>query len=245
MVRIGSLNHEQARHFRNEGYYRLLNAFTKEETKELRDFVTSEANSAKIDPKNPNKKIYGLYDRDPELMKRVIAKKSLIAALISIAGPNVVFVKNRHNHATINNKLGEPAEGMHRDILQPTRGLITAAVYLQDSVPENGATRIIPGSHEWPYVGVPQLNGGGTWMDEHGEYEGLQDQAIPVPMPEGSVLLFNGLIFHGVGHNASGEPRISITLGYRSADELDALPDDSRQILVSGSYIYRGNDVPA
>ncbi|MEU2900885.1 phytanoyl-CoA dioxygenase family protein [Streptomyces sp. NPDC001273] len=239
------LSHEQARHYRSQGYCRLPNVFSGGQTAELRDFVSSEA---KKDPERarkiggPTVKLYGLYQRNPELLGRVIRNPNLIGALQGLLGPNVVFVTNRHNHATINDKQGEPAEGLHRDILQPTRGLLTAAVYLQDSTAENGATRIIPGSHEMPYVGVPQADGGGTWMAEHEEYAGLEDQALSVPMPEGGVLLFNGLAFHGVGGNTSGGSRMSMTLGFRSADELDAAPDGERQIMVAGRHIYRGND---
>lgn len=243
MIR-GELTLEQARFYRDQGYYRLLNCFSIDETAEMRDFISTEAaKQDHVDERvNPNKKLYGLYDRNPELMKRVIGNKALVGALTSILGPNIVFVKNRHNHATINNTIGTPAEGMHRDILQPSRGLMTAAIYLQDSTTANGATRIIPGSHNLPYVGVPQENGGGTWMAEHEEYEGLEDQAVPVPMNEGDVLLFNGTLFHGVGYNSTGESRMSITLGFRSADELDANPDSNRQVLVAGNHIYRGND---
>ena len=245
-MRAGALTHEQARHFRNQSYYRLPKAaFTPDETGEMRDFVRSEI--AK-DPERakrlggPAVKLYGLYDRNPELVGKFVRHPVLVGALQSVLGPNVVFVTNRHNHATSNDQQGQPAEGLHRDILQPTRGLVTAAVYLQASTAENGATRIIPGSHELPYVGVPQANGGGTWMTEHEEYEGLEDQAVSVPMPEGGVLLFNGLAFHGVGENGSGEPRMSMILGYRSVDELDAQPDTTRQLLVAGDWIYRGND---
>lgn len=243
-MKYGALNHEQARFYRDQGYYRLSNVFDAQQTAEIREFIEDEAkkSSGDFDPENPNKKLYGLYDRNPELMKRVIGNQALVGALVSLLGPNVVFVKNRHNHAAINNRQGEPAEGMHRDILQPSRGLMTAAVYLQDSTVDNGATRVVPGSHNLPYVGVPQANGGGTWMSEHEEYAGLEGQAVPVPMKEGDVLLFNGTLFHGVGHNPSGQTRTSMTLGFRSVDELDAKPDDARQILVSGQYIYRGND---
>jgi phytanoyl-CoA hydroxylase len=242
---LGTLSHEQARHFRNQGYYRLPQVYSPADTAEMRDFVRSEAER---DPDRlrqlggPALKLYQLHSRRPELMERVIRHPALVGALQSILGPNVVFVTNRHNHATINNQQGQPAEGLHRDILQPTRGLVTAAVYLQDSTLENGATRLIPGSHELPYVGVPQVSGGGTWMGDHPEFEGLEDQAIQVPVPEGGVLLFNGLAFHGVGENRSGESRMSMTLGFRAADELDAQPDMTRQILVAGDLIYRGND---
>lgn len=243
MQKHGTLNYEQARFYRDQGYYRLTGAFNQQQTAIMRQFVLTEA--GKVIQDNlifPNGKIYGLYDRHPELMQQVIGNKALIGALESLLGPNIVFVKNRHNHATINDHQGDPAEGMHRDTLQPSRGLITAAIYLQDSTVSNGATRIVPGSHNLPYVGVPQPNGGGTWMAEHDEYAGLEDQALPVPMTEGSVLLFNSNLFHGVGRSTSDSPRMSMTLGYRSADELDAKPDDSRQIIVHGEHIYRGND---
>ena len=243
-MKYGALHHEQARFYRDQGYFRLKGVFDSEQTDEMRQFITAEANKADdvVDLSNPNKKLYGLYDRNPELMSRVIGNQALVGALITLLGPNVVFVKNRHNHATINNRQGAPAEGMHRDILQPTRGLMTAAVYLQESTVENGATRVIPGSHNLPFVGAPQENGGGTWMAEHEEFAGLEDQAVPVPMSEGDVLLFNGTLFHGVGYNPSGQTRMSMTLGFRSVDELDANPDEARQIVVAGQHIYRGND---
>lgn len=240
----GSLSNEQSRFFRDIGYLKIPNCFDATETAELRDFVEHEAaTEGDINTDlNPTRKLYSLYDRNPAIMRRTVGKQALIGALVSLLGPNVVFVKNRHNHATINNKQGEPAEGMHRDILQPSRGLITAAIYLQESTVDNGATRVVPGSHNLPYVGVPQENGGGTWMSEHAEYEDIGHQALPVPMKEGGVLLFNGTLFHGVGENMTGSPRTSITLGYRSVDELDAKPDERRQVVVAGEIIYRGND---
>lgn len=240
----GELTQEQSRFYRDQGYFRILNCFDQEETAEIREFVCGEAlkQGDDYDKSNLNRKLYNIHDRDSKLMGRVIGKDALVGALSSILGPNVVLVKNRHNHATINNNQGAPAEGMHRDTLQPSRGLLTAVIYLQESTVNNGATRIIPGSHNLPYVGMPQENGGGTWIDEHEEFAGFEDQAVPVPMNEGGVLLFNSTLFHGVGYNSSGEPRMSLTLGFRSADELDAHPDDKRQVLVTGNHIYRGND---
>jgi len=239
-MRYGSLTHEQARHYRSQGYYRLPRVYNEGEVAELRQFVSREFAKA---VGQRTLKLYGLYDREPELMHRAITNPVLAGALESLLGPNIIFVKNRHNHATINSATGLPSEGLHRDILQPTRGLLTALIYLDNSTAENGATRLIPGSHEMPYVGVPQANGGGTWMTEHEEFGGMEDQAIGVPMPAGGVLLFNGLVFHGVGANTNGHPRASITLGFRSADELDAQPDASRQVIVLGEQPYRGNDI--
>ncbi len=241
----GTLSDEQARHYRTQGYYRLANVFSRDETAELRAFVAAEAEKESDRPAPPTgrtAKMYRLYDRNPDLMHRVISHPNLVGPLKSIRGPNIVFLKNRHNHAAMNSEQGAPAEGMHRDILQPTRSLLTAAIYLQDASAENGATRIIPGSHELPFVGVPEDTGGGVWMDHHEEYAGMQDQALPVPMSEGGVLLFSSLTFHGVGGNRSGGTRTSLTLAFRAVDELDAHPDDTRQIVVTGEQTYRGND---
>lgn len=164
--------------------------------------------------------------------------------VLTILDCYVVFVKNRHNHATINDAEATKSESrLHRDILQPTRGLITAAVYLEDATVENGCTHIVPSSQSLPFVGVPQENGGGTWMDEHDEYAGLAEQALPVPMRAGSVLLFDGLSFHSVGQNLGGGTRTSVTLGFRAADELDFAPDNLRQVLIGGEQLYRGNDL--
>lgn len=245
---MAMLSHEQARFFRTTGYYRLLNALTSEQAVALRTFVLQEKQNEDAQRAEQGKgkvvKLYGLYDRNPSLIEQVLTNPTLLGALKAILGPNIVFVKNRHNHATVNDSEGTKSESrLHRDILQPTRGLITAAVYLESSTLENGCTHIVPSSQSLPYVGIPQPKGGGTWMDEHAEYEGLLDQALPAPMPEGSVLLFDGLAFHGVGLNSSNKTRISMTFGFRSADELERYPDSERQVLIAGEYIYRGNDL--
>lgn len=242
---MSNLTHEQARFFRDSGYYRLDGVLNIDETAELREFVSREKQLA--DTAMPIgeivTKLYGLYDRSPELMHKVISHPNILDPVQSIVGPNVIFTKNRHNHATVNDSRSTKLESrLHRDILQPTRGLVTAAIYLEDTSLENGCTHIVPGSHNLPYVGVPQEDGGGTWMDEHGEYAGLEDQALPVPMREGGVLLFNGLAFHGVGTNSGNGTRMSITLGFRAADELAYHADQEREILVSGDNLYRGND---
>ena len=242
----GLLSHEQARHYRRLGYYRLDEVYDGDDVAEMRSFVQTEVKGesfARADRLGAKvKKMYGLYDRDPELMHRVLTNPTLSGTLVSLLGPNVVFLKNRHNHATVNDVQGAAAEGLHRDILQPTRGILTASIYLDDATHRNGATRILPGSDELPFVGVPEENGGGVWMADHSEYDGLEEQALQVPVSAGGVLLFNSLNFHGVGANPSGDPRISMTLAFRAADELDRCPDSETQLVVAGEHFYIGND---
>lgn len=235
-----ALTEQQARHFRELGYLRLPEPGL---PRHLLDDIAQMVRARAAHLPAGQTKIYRLYQHDQALMHRLIAHSALTAPLTALLGPNVVYVLNRHNQGSLN----APGTGqvrLHRDILQPTRGLLTAVVYFEDATVDTGCTWIVPGSHRAPYVGVPQPDGGGTWMDEHPELADLTDQALPVPVPTGGILLFDATVFHTVGPNTGASTRTSAVLGYRSADELDAHPDPDRQVVVTGTQLYRGNDRP-
>ncbi|WP_459838584.1 phytanoyl-CoA dioxygenase family protein [Catenuloplanes niger] len=186
-------------------------------------------------------KLYQFVDRDPGLGRRLITHPGILEPLTSLLGPNIIFQTNRHNQASVNGP-GEAEARLHRDVLQWSRNVITAIVYLEDSTTHNGCTQVIPGSQFAPFFGVPQPDGGGTWLDAHDEIKELSEQVLPVPASTGDVLLLDSLTFHSVGRNAGNTTRMSIALSYRSVDELDPRPLDTTQILVAGDAIYRGNE---
>ncbi|MBT5432211.1 MAG: hypothetical protein HN768_14330 [Rhodospirillaceae bacterium] len=68
---------------------------------------------------------------------------------------------------------------------------------MNDFTKENGATWLVPGSHLWEEGRVPQ--------------EGDVVQAV---MPAGSMLLYNGSVFHAGGANRSNGPRTGCALQY-------------------------------
>lgn len=68
---------------------------------------------------------------------------------------------------------------------------------LSDFTEENGATRVIPGSHEWNDERMP-----------------TQDETIAAEMPAGSALLWMGSVYHGGGANTSSAPRTGLTMAY-------------------------------
>jgi phytanoyl-CoA hydroxylase len=171
--------------------------------------------------------------------REALCSPLVLGPLASLLGPNVVLVRNRHNHATLAGSQTKSAR-LHRDVLQWSRPVVTVLVYLDEATEQAGCTRVIPTSHLLPFVGTP--NDGGTWMDAHHAFADLLDQAVPVPMPAGGVLAVGGLAFHAAGPAPAGTRRVALTAAYRSVDELAAAErSDPNLHLVRGSGLYRGD----
>lgn len=156
-----------------------------------------------------------------------------------ILGPAADVVRNRHNHATLNNQ-GDIPFRLHRDIQQWSQPLVAVFIYLEPATIANGCTTVVPGSHRIPYAGPQSGGGGGNWADEHQEYQHLIGQELPVEMPAGGILLLNSLCFHSVGRNTSGHSRRSMVFACRSADELSRVNDPDVTV-VFGSRRFLGN----
>lgn len=68
---------------------------------------------------------------------------------------------------------------------------------ISDFTEENGATRVIPGSHLWDDERMP-----------------TQEETVAAQMKAGSVLLWMGSVYHGGGANTSDAPRTGLTMAY-------------------------------
>jgi ectoine hydroxylase-related dioxygenase (phytanoyl-CoA dioxygenase family) len=97
--------------------------------------------------------------------------------------------------------------------------MLTTIWALDDFTAGNGATRVVPGSHQ-PATGKPSPG-----------------QAVPVEMPAGSVLLFSGRLYHGAGANTSTRPRLGVVIDYQQpwlrpceAHTLSVDPAQARQL---------------
>jgi ectoine hydroxylase-related dioxygenase (phytanoyl-CoA dioxygenase family) len=100
---------------------------------------------------------------------------------------------------------GEPAQPIHRDQWAfdffpfPNGYEVQCNTLwaLTDFTEENGATRVIPGSHL--YADKLQLH---------------ERDSLPAEMEAGSVLLYTGALYHGAGANRSAATRTGINLTY-------------------------------
>ena len=101
---------------------------------------------------------------------------------------------------------GDPVQGLHSDI--PAKMLnrdspvmMNGAWMLDDFCPENGGTRFVPGSHLNRYADPP---------------EGFDPQHLVQPRGSaGSVIVFNGQLWHGGGGNNRKKSRHAIFSTYR------------------------------
>lgn len=236
------LSHRQVLFFRHNGYLKVPTQLPEATCQELTR-VTQELFQDGDEPIRRNSdgevvRVSNVLARNP-IIREVFESNVLLDPLEGLIGPNIELLSNRHNHATRN--IGTPeASRLHRDVLQWANTIVCAMVYLEDSTIAAGCTELVPGSHLLPFVGTP--NNGGTWMDEHSIYSDLIQQVVPVPMPAGGILLFDGVIFHRAGHNSGPTDRLALTMAYRPVDEL-AMPTESLQHrrLVRGERLYRGN----
>ena len=134
-----------------------------------------------------------LYERIPvhenvlPVVERVLDKGCLVSSLASIAiGPD------------------EKAQPIHADdqlmpLAKPHVATVCNTMWaLTDFTEENGATRIIPGSH---------------LADSSPEY-GKHYDSIPAEMKKGSVLIWHGSLWHGGGANRTDQRRVGIAMNY-------------------------------
>jgi ectoine hydroxylase-related dioxygenase (phytanoyl-CoA dioxygenase family) len=115
-------------------------------------------------------------------------------------------------YGTVSIGPGEPAQAIHADdvlyrLPRPHRDIFcNVMIALSDFTEANGATRIVPGSHEWDEYPEIRVMPEGEVDDRY--------PSIAAEMPKGSVCFFLGTTYHGGGANRSNDYRHGITMAY-------------------------------
>lgn len=119
---------------------------------------------------------------------------------------------------------GSPEQILHRDELvwsdvpRPAPELQLATVIaFGDFTVENGATRVVPGSHLWPDRQLPPI-------EQLVRPQPDPDQIVQAVMPAGSAVVYLGGTIHGAGANATADVQrrgahLSYCLGWLRTEE--------------------------
>jgi ectoine hydroxylase-related dioxygenase (phytanoyl-CoA dioxygenase family) len=135
-----------------------------------------------------------------EIWQRVPVHESVLPIVDGVLDPGCLI----SSLSSINIGPGETPQPIHADdmlmpIAKPHPPTVCNSMWaLTDFTEENGATRIIPGSH---------------LADSSPNY-GEHYDSIPAEMPKGSVLIWHGSLWHGGGANQTDERRIGIAMNY-------------------------------
>ena len=122
-----------------------------------------------------------------------------------LLGPSCARIQLNITHL-LNVGPGESAQVMHRDtgfypIQNPCPPLLLSTIWaMDDFTAANGATCLVPGSHQWPDSRKP-----------------LPQEIVQAEMPAGSLLMYIGALLHGGGANRTSASRSGVALHYSLA----------------------------
>ncbi|TCC60992.1 phytanoyl-CoA dioxygenase family protein [Kribbella pittospori] len=181
----------------------------------------------------------------------------VVTALTALIGPNVkamqsmLFIKSE----------GKPGQAWHQDeFFIPTRDRSLTAVWiaLDDATVENGCLWVLPGSHRRGVI-YPDREQDDLRFDctvELFDFPYSDDDAVPVEVPAGAAVIFNGYLLHRSLPNTSRRGlRRALANHYMSAESLlpwHSVPADVHVgkhdyrdiVMVAGTdpYAYKGID---
>jgi ectoine hydroxylase-related dioxygenase (phytanoyl-CoA dioxygenase family) len=132
-----------------------------------------------------------------ELMRGMLAHPVVVDALTQLIGRNLkamqsmLFIKSE----------GKPGQAWHQDELfipSRDRSLTAAWIALDDATVENGCLWVLPGSHR-PGILYPDRDHHDPRFDcevEAYDFPYRDEDAVPVEVTAGSVVIFNGYLLH-------------------------------------------------
>lgn len=192
-----------------------------------------------------------------DIMMQSLFQPTIVEGLKQIIGPNIkamqsmLFMKSE----------GKPGQAWHQDeFFIPTRdrSLTASWIALDDATVENGCLWILPGSHKRGVI-YPDREHDDERFDctvELFDFPYKDEDAVPVELTTGSVVLFNGYLLHrSLPNSGKNGFRRALANHYMSAQSLLPWGDSAKKVhtakadyrdvvLISGTdpYAYKGTE---
>lgn len=152
-------------------------------------------------------RLTNLLNKDP-VFQRAFALPPLLSFVEKLIGSQFLL----QSCQTLMVGPDEPEQPLHTDDMymthpRPHRPFICNTIWaISDFTEENGATRFIPRSHNWPDTPRPTL----AEIDENPR---MMESSF-AGMRKGSLLAIDGAIWHGAGRNETNERRDGLAVAY-------------------------------
>jgi ectoine hydroxylase-related dioxygenase (phytanoyl-CoA dioxygenase family) len=181
------------------------------------DAAVASANSDDVKIGSTSTRVRDFVNRSSEFDNLYLYQPMLEACCSIIAQP---FRLSTIHARTVRPRM--PAQGLHVDFERDKDGwtMVGFILMVDEFRSDNGATRFIPGSHNWSTVPDKLKN------DHQADYE----NQIVACGPAGSLIVFNGSVWHGHTANSSDKSRRSIQGAFirRNACSGEHLPERMR-----------------
>ena len=179
------------------------------------DAAVSAADPADVGVGRTTTRVHDFVNRGPDFDDLYVYQPILEACCRIIGGP---FHLSTMCARAVNP--GAPAQRLHVDYRRKTDAwpMVGFIFMVDDFRSENGATRFVPGSHRWPDAPDDVM------QDAAADYEGQ----VSVSAPAGSIVIYNGSVWHGHGANQTSQPRRSIQGAYIHRDDKQATNQAAR-----------------
>jgi hypothetical protein len=160
-------------------------------------------------------RVHDFVNRGPEFDSLYVCRPLLAACCQIIGGP---FKLSTMLARTL--EPGAPAQPLHVDVKRDADGwpLVGFIIMVDPFDAENGATRFVPGSHLLPREPNELMKGATTICEEE----------VLACGPPGSMIIFNGSVWHGHGANRSNRRRRSVQGAFIPREARAAINQASR-----------------
>ncbi len=203
----GSLTVAERSALDRAGYAVMHGVLSADEVQVVRELFELDASTDPTNHGDGTRHANGLLGIDPRLDGLATHPRVLAAVAHVLGRPFRLFQFSGRDPGR-----GHGAQGLHQDWRPRRPGdpdvVVTALWILDDFTPDNGPTRVVPGSHRsFEELGKPMRQPDVVHPDEQ-----------RVTTPAGTVLVFNGHLLHSGTRNESGAPRRVLQLQYLSRE---------------------------
>jgi hypothetical protein len=160
-------------------------------------------------------KVQGVAVVEPRVLA-LAREPEILDAVESLLGPNIDVFGTKFYPM---DRAGATSTGWHQDnhyFGTDSERVVSCAIYLDETGPENGCLRVVPRSHQ---ARVLVTHHHGTGEMAHGSWTEVDESAaLDVACPPGTAVLFSANLLHGARPNRSGRPSYRTAWHYIPGD---------------------------